>query len=62
MNDLMDSPKKYIRAATAKNRADRPMAEATKNSMKSEETAPAVIVNTLYGIGVKAAVRTAMKL
>ena len=59
---FMESPKKKMRVATAKNRNDRPIAEATKNSIKSAETAPAVIVKTLYGMGVKAAASTVKKL
>jgi len=51
-----------MRALTAKKRRDLPKIEAPINSTKLALAAPAVIVNTLYGMGVKAATKMAMKL
>ncbi len=60
MKDLMGSPNFHISPATRKNRAVRLTADAIKNLIRSISNAPAVIVNTLYGIGVNPAVKMIM--
>ncbi len=59
---LIPSPKKNIRALTAKNLMLLPIMDANMNSVKLAFAAPAEIVKTLYGMGVRAAVNTAQKL
>jgi hypothetical protein len=55
------SPKKKIKVDTMKNLADLDIREAIIKIGKFIENTPADIVKTLYGIGVKPAVKTAMK-
>ncbi len=55
------SPKKKIKVEIRKNLVDLDIAEAMTNVGKFMENTPAVMVNTLYGIGVKPAVKTARK-
>ena len=50
-----------IRAASEKNLSGLPIAEAIKNIKKFTLKTPAVMVNTLYGIGVRAAPNIAIK-
>ncbi len=61
MKTFTFSPKKKIKVAIRKNLADLDIAEAMMNVGKFIENTPAVMVNTLYGIGVKPAVKIAKK-
>ena len=60
MKDFMPAPKKYISPASRKNLADLPMTEAAIRAARLIWNTPAVTVKTLYGMGVTAAVRTAI--
>ena len=59
IKSLIFSPKKYISEPSIKNLADLPIDEASMNVARFILKTPAVIVKTLYGIGVKAAPRIA---
>lgn len=59
MNPLTRSPNKYVSVATVKNRNPRPRIDAVINGNKPTCHTPAAIVNTLYGMGVKAAAKIA---
>ena len=61
MNNLMGLPNFQINPATRKYRADLLMADAIRKLNKLMSKAPAVMVNTLNGIGVKPAVKTIQK-
>ena len=52
-------PKRQIKPPTRKKRADLEAADAIRKIGKSIRKAPAEIVKTLYGIGVKPAIPTA---
>ena len=55
------SPYFQIRNETRKKRADLLIVDAIKNKGKEISNAPALMVNTLNGIGVKPAVKIIMK-
>lgn len=59
---LIFSPNFHIKADTKKNRADRLTVEAIRKTKKLILKAPAAMVKTLYGIGVKPAIPTAQAL
>ena len=59
MKILILDPKKKNKPPSIKNLADLPTAEAITKSYSEILKTPAVMVNTLKGIGVKAAVRIA---
>lgn len=62
MKLLICGPNRQIRNATKKNLAPRLTMEAKRNIGKFIKKAPAEIVNTLYGSGVKPAVKIIQKL
>ena len=55
-NELIFSPKIYIIIPINRKRKNLPIIDAIINFFNSKLSTPAVKVNTLYGIGVKAAV------
>ena len=61
----MVGPKYQIMPDTKKKRNDRPMTDAPINEMKSikllRQKTPEAMVKILYGIGVKAAIKTARR-
>src|SRR3989304_3487945 len=61
INIFAFAPTKYKSADVAKNLKDLPIMEASTNIPKLILHTPAAIVNTLYGIGVNAAAKTARK-
>ena len=61
MNCLILSPYFQIRKEIRKNRADLLIVDAIKNKGKEILNAPALMVNTLNGIGVNPAVKIIIK-
>lgn len=61
INILILSPNLSNKAATRKNLAERLIIEATTNLINEISNAPADMVNILYGIGEKPAVKVMMK-
>ena len=58
INSLTLGPKNLNNRPTKQKRPPLPKIEATTKGIKATLETPAVIVNTLYGIGVKADVNT----
>ncbi len=61
MKFRMGSPNFHISPVTSKNRAERLMVDAIKNSEKLISNAPADMVKILKGIGVNPAVKITQK-
>ena len=60
MKFLISLPYRHIKNATKKKRADLLIIDPIKNRGKEISNAPALMVNTLNGIGVKPAVKMIM--